>query len=170
MAWTIPANVSAATPILDTTTNAILDDLRVIGASWADYSGTVTLTNITKGNGTVMAKYLRIGAGSGGLVKVRFLFAAGSTTTYSAGNLGVSLPVTPHADYTGGTSSNNVAVGTCIAQPAATRMSATAVITSAGILNFITDGLTASTPVTNTVPAAFGTTGALSFTVEYEPA
>jgi hypothetical protein len=67
-------------------------------------SWTPTLANLTKGNGTVLAKW----ADLGGLVFYRFKFTLGSTSAIAA-NPGFTLPVAPHADYVG-----NDRLGDCI--------------------------------------------------------
>lgn len=60
-----------------------------IGAAWESY--TPTWTNITVGNGTVVAKYSQVNK----LVTVQFIFTLGSTSSIGgAGGCRMSLPVT----------------------------------------------------------------------------
>lgn len=57
-------------------------------------SWTPTLTNLTLGNGTVTAKFQRVGR----TIHYRFEFKMGSTSAVGSGPQ-FSLPVQPHADY-----------------------------------------------------------------------
>jgi hypothetical protein len=141
----------------------VRDALTGIQAGWTTY--TPTLTNITIGNGSANGGYLQIGK----TIFARFIFIAGSTTTYAAGALGVSLPVAANALYIGG-ASNNYAVGSGIAQPGATKVSVTPFVTSTGIINYLLDSSTTAAIITNTVPAAFGTGSFISHTITYQAA
>lgn len=57
-------------------------------------SWTPTLTNLTLGNGTVTAKFVRDGRG----IRFRFKFKLGSTSAVGTAPT-FTLPVAPHADY-----------------------------------------------------------------------
>lgn len=72
-------------------TVATAADWNGLQAPWDTY--TPTLTNITLGNGSVDARYLRVGK----TILVRIVIAAGTTTTYAAAQAQVSLPVSAHA-------------------------------------------------------------------------
>jgi hypothetical protein len=164
----MPLNTTAATVATGQVATAALWNLEVrdavngIQSAWTAY--TPTLTNITLGNGTLTGSaFMRVGK----TIHARVNFIAGTTTTYAAGVLGFSLPVTPSTAYTG---PGNYAVGAAwITATAATRASGTAIITTGGTL-----ALLASTPanstVTNLVPGTFTTTSIITLTVTYEAA
>lgn len=87
-----------ATNILDETAHDALDHTGLTGVggggsftAFADY--TPTWTNVTVGNGTLIARWAQIGSGSGSLVKVQIQLTFGSTSSLS-GDAVVSLPVT----------------------------------------------------------------------------
>lgn len=61
-------------------------------AAWTSW--TPTLTNLTLGNGTVVARHLRVGQ----TLHYRFKFTLGSTSAVAAGPR-FSLPFAAHADY-----------------------------------------------------------------------
>jgi hypothetical protein len=139
----------------------VRDALTGIQAAWTAY--TPTLTGITLGNGTLACAFTRYGK----TIKVRGMFIAGTTTTYSATAFAFSLPVAPHAIY----ATNAGAVGACYLVPTpATRWPGTAFI-SGTALNFLSASA-ANSPVTNLVPGtwAAATTTNLSFEIEYEAA
>lgn len=142
----------------------VRDALTGIQAAWTSY--TPALTNITKNNGVTSCAYMQIGK----LIWVRFRFAAGSTTTYSAGTLGISAPVTPNAIYTTGASQDH-GVGSAIVLPAS-RQGATVVFatTAGGVFNFVVDNLASTNIVTNTIPGTFSTTSVISGEAFYEAA
>jgi len=72
----------------EATINAALDALDAqVGGAWTSWSP--TWTNLSVGNGTVVAKYARIGK----LVHARLSLVFGSTTSVS-GSVSFSLPVT----------------------------------------------------------------------------
>lgn len=64
------------------------------GTSWAWQSWTPTYTNITVGNGTVVAKFIQVGK----TVIARWRLTCGSTTSIS-NDMMVSLPVTANSEY-----------------------------------------------------------------------
>ena len=68
--------------------------------AWTAY--TPTLTNLTLGNGTMVAAYCKIGR----LVNHRIKIIFGSTTSVG-GNIGIAPPVTPNANYVYGIGSVN---------------------------------------------------------------
>ena len=128
-------------------------------AGWIDYSATVALTNINLVNGTVVARYKR---DDDNTITVHVVITAGSSTTYSAGNLAVSLPVpslnTSVVDVAG--------IAHCDNGTQATRTVCAARFNGGGSVLFeYTGGL-----VTNTAPFTFGTASHLSFTATYEAA
>jgi hypothetical protein len=69
----------------------IRDAFTGIQAAWTSY--TPTLTNITLGNGTRTGRYLQIGKTIDFQVKITF----GSTTSITATNANITLPVTAQA-------------------------------------------------------------------------
>lgn len=139
----------------------VRDGFTGIQAAWTTY--TPTLTNITLGNGALDAAYMRIGH----LVFVRFRFLAGSTTSYSAGTLAFSAPVTPNAVYTGSVSCG---VGAGLIKPA-TSQSVTVFFDTNGKFNLYTDAAASGGTVTNTNPGTFvASTSSITFTATYEAA
>lgn len=88
MAWSVPANVSAATTILASTTNTILGDLTWIGQAWPAY--TPTTTGITLGNGTVTGRANMVGTKT---VDFQAVFTFGSTSALT-GTPSFTLPAT----------------------------------------------------------------------------
>lgn len=62
--------------------------------SWTSY--TPTYTNLTVGNGTVVAAYARVN----NTVFVRFKITFGSTTSITVGGLAISVPVNINSAYT----------------------------------------------------------------------
>jgi hypothetical protein len=159
MAWSTPPTFVSGATLTAAQLNILSGDLTVVGGATASY--TPTFTNITKGNAVLNFGYVQTNK----RVWVRGLFQAGTTTSYSSGNLGISLPTTAYT----GVANNDWGVGVGIASftSGATRYAITAVITSSGILNFIVDN-SAGNAVTNLVPSTFGNQSAISFTVEYE--
>lgn len=82
--------VTSPTVNSPTVTNLTLDGVNISGA-WIAY--TPTATNFTVGNGTLTGRWMQIGK----TVHLRITFGAGSTTTYSASQVTISLPVAAHA-------------------------------------------------------------------------
>lgn len=158
------ANVG--TTNVQTLTNKTLSTGTKIGAgtelsgAWTTY--VPTLTNITLANGTVGAAYIQVGK----LVTVRFLFNAGSNTTYPAGTISVSLPVAAKSIYVDPNWGSAIGVANVSCPGSNNRQLAMVVVGGDGAARFIT----ASGTVTNTVPGAWGSASSLSFTVTYEAA
>jgi len=67
------------------------------GGAWQDW--TPAHTNITVGNGTVVAKYIQIGK----TVHFRYKFILGSTSSIGSSSL-ITLPVEANSDYIAGAS------------------------------------------------------------------
>jgi hypothetical protein len=81
-----------------TLTNKTLSTGTKVGAAATDISGawtayTPTATNFTVGNGTLTGKYVQIGK----TVCVRINFTAGSTSSYTASGMAISLPAAAQA-------------------------------------------------------------------------
>lgn len=147
--------VAGEKPPAATLNTEIRDALTGIQAAWTSY--TPTLTNITLGNGTVVARYLQIGK----TITVSFLFTAGSTTTYG-GAFSVSLPVTAQAGNA------SLAVGGCLANPAGTRFACVAGLASTTTVSFaLPGGGSVGSP---SAPGTWGTTSVMGFTITYEAA
>lgn len=122
-----------------------------------------TYTGITIGNAAVVAKYMLVGK----LVHARFSLTAGSTTTFSATTLLVSLPVTESSDYITGDPFGPVymldsSVGS------ASRRGGTACRTGSNVF-FLDDSIAGGT-VTNLVPWTWATGDILAFVLTYEAA
>lgn len=161
---TTPATVADGNPITGALWNAEVRDFAT-GVQAAGTAYTPTLTGITLGNGTLQFRFSRVGK----WVKAFGRFDAGTTTTYSATQIGFSLPVTPSTLHT---TNGLIAVGGAIVQPAAvgTKVPATPYITTAGIINFLAANGAANAVVTNLVPATFTTAAVITFSVDYEAA
>lgn len=90
----------------DSVTNAKLDTgAGEIGAAWQSW--TPSYTNITVGDGTVVAKYIQIGK----TIRFEWQIVCGSSTSIANGHT-ISLPVAANARY--GTANVNTAIGTFI--------------------------------------------------------
>lgn len=165
----IPAGVVVGTTDTQTLTGktltspaingGVIDTTSTIGGgttlgAWTAY--TPTLTNITLGNGTVTARYVQIGK----LVIGSVNFTAGTTTTYAAGNLSISLPVNAQGIATAGTGSVNNGTG------ASRRLINVQSSAASAAVAFTYEGNT----VTNTVPFTFGTSSQILFQFMYEAA
>lgn len=157
MTWTAPRTWVAGETVTAAIMNThVRDNLKAIGDPWTAY--TPTLTNITLGNGTLSAAYVLAGSK---WMHGRVRFAAGSTTTYAAGNLGFSVPATPLgagaiADVSGYGQVNNGS--------GATRRLVLPIAVGAATLNLAYEGAT----VSNTTPFAFGTASQIGFTFDLE--
>lgn len=90
--WTSTEVVTAA--MLNAEVRDFAEGLQDAWDSW-----TPTFAGFTQGNGTVVAKYLRIGK----TIFYRILFTAGSTSSFSSA-MTFSLPVAINSDYTAGVS------------------------------------------------------------------
>jgi hypothetical protein len=131
--------------------------------AWTAY--TPTLTNITLGNGTMTARFTQVGAKTyiGSVI-----IAAGSTTTYSAGNFRITTPVTA-------TSINPplVAVGAGYVDngtPASRYPVAAYLADTTHFQLDVGNGTSAPNNVTNLIPFTFGTGANISFTFLFEAA
>jgi hypothetical protein len=78
--------VSLNTTFVAGTTVITAAHMNGIQAAWTSY--TPTATNFTVGNGTLTGKWLQLGK----TIILRVTFAAGSTTSYTASGMTVSLP------------------------------------------------------------------------------
>jgi hypothetical protein len=86
MAWTAPRTWVAAEVVTASNMNThVRDNLKAIGDAWTTY--TPTWTNLTVGNGTVLAQYVAAGK----LIICQVGIVWGSTTSVS-GSITVSLP------------------------------------------------------------------------------
>jgi len=68
--------------------NGVIGNLNIIGSAWTSF--TPTYTNLTTNNGTTAAAYVQVGK----IVVYRGEFVWGSSTSATASNTTVSLPVT----------------------------------------------------------------------------
>lgn len=129
-----------------------------LGGVWSSW--TPTLTAITLGNGTVTARYSITGKTISGQV----VFTAGSTTTYSGGNLGFSVPVTPKSV----TNLNLAPCGSAYVDngTGATRRIAATSIESAARFTLFYEGGT----VTSSAPLTLGTGSRIGIGFSYEAA
>ena len=128
---------------------------------WTAY--TPTLGNITLGNGSLAAKYA---VDANKVVTARFLFVAGSTTTYSAGTFTISLPVPAKSVYVDPNWNSTIGIANVSCPASSNRQMGMVVVAADGAARVIVSG----GPISNTVPGTWGTSSALSFTVTYESA
>jgi hypothetical protein len=158
MVWTDPRTWTTGELVTAAMLNTHLrDNLKAIGDPQGTF--TPTLTNITIGNGTVSGYYLAAGKLIIGRIKV----LAGSTTTYSAGNLGFSLPVAASANYSTLDVIGNGAIDN--GAGASRRLFVVAPATTT-LANLLYEGGT----VTNTAPTTWGTSARITFEFCYEAA
>lgn len=131
-------------------------DMNGIQDAWT-LSWTPTYTGITAiGNATVVARYTRIGK----TVYGTYLLTVGSTTTFGAASLTISLPVTAH--------DSNVVLGSALfldASPVARTIGVA--FESSGTVSFLTS---AGSIVSNTVPQTWAVSDQLRFNFQYEAA
>ncbi len=92
MAWTSPNTVAVGDAVTASMYNTYVRDnsleLAPFFGTFTDYSSSVVFTNLTKGNGTVNAKYLKVGR----LVIYQGYLLWGSTTSATSSTTSVSLP------------------------------------------------------------------------------
>jgi len=89
--WSAGGDVTVGDDLVVTGNGFTLDGFDAAGA-WVTWSP--TLTNLTLGNGTVTAKYWRLGK----IVSYRFIFTLGSTSAVGTSPK-FTLPVAPATDY-----------------------------------------------------------------------
>lgn len=90
---TVPTILAGDIPTGDDWAN-VLDELTAISAAWTSW--TPTLSNLTLGNGTQVAKYRRLGSGS-----IDFFWKLVLGTTSAVGTSpSITLPVAASGDYT----------------------------------------------------------------------
>lgn len=129
----------------------------VVG-DWATY--TPTYAGITAGNAVVTARYVQVQ----NLVHVRFRLVAGTTTSFSATTLTVSVPVAVAADYAVGDAIGaGYALDNSAGSASRTRLAA---LLSPSAVFFLSGEATGT--VTNLVPWTWATSDVLSFTATYE--
>jgi hypothetical protein len=137
----------------------ILDEIDAMRAAWTTW--TPTLTNLTQGNGTVLARYHQIGK----TVRYRFRFVLGSTSAVGAAPVQITLPVTP-GDYT------EFTLGICDYTDAgvANRFGVVRLV-SGSTVNLLVLNTSAVLPgVATAVPHAWGTGDSISVWGHYEAA
>ena len=131
------------------------------GLPWQAW--TPTLTNITKGNGTIVARYVRIGD----LVVAQFQFTLGSTSAMGTDGE-VSAPITMVATL------DNTPIGNCTMQDATGSTYLGTVVEVGGKFRPAAHVASAThvtaTGTSSTVPMTWTTSDVLAFTVTYEAA
>lgn len=123
-----------------------------VGGAWADY--TPTLTNLTLGNGTLVARYKKIGR----TVHLYLYLVYGSTSSGSA-NWSFGLPVTPL---------NARCVGSSIARQGSNVWACVSMHSSSLVYSKLGGG--ASTNVGSTVPFTWASGNELVIEMTYESA
>lgn len=137
----------------------VRDAFAGIQSAWTSY--TPTWTNLTVGNGTVAAYYMRVGK----TIHARCRIVWGSTTSATSA-IGASLPVTPSSAYN---LYDAVGVGTLMNGPTAgstDRYACTAALLSTSSVYLIQG----NSAVTNAVPFTFASSDVWTFNVTYEAA
>lgn len=160
---TVSSDINASMDTIDAELDDHEDRLDAIegniDGAWTSY--TPTLTNITLGNGTLTGRWKKLGSKT---IVGSVLFIAGSTTSYSAGNLSFGLPPsTPRASYD--SSVDTVGYGNVNNNSAATR-EPVILMPNVGFTAFLMSRIGGL--VTNTVPFAFGTASRIGFQFMYE--
>ena len=126
MAFTTPVTVDPGDAILASLWNEQIrdqfDELAPFFSAWTDY--TPTISNVTQGNGTLVARYLRVGDRI--IFYVKFTFGSTSAISGSA-PVGISLPVTMRESFAGGFTGALIDAGTNFYLPMITANSTTSV-------------------------------------------
>lgn len=143
--------------------NEYRDALKALADPLTTYTPTPSGGITALGNATVVAKYHQVDNWVRGYVKITM----GSTTTFAAAAIALTLPVTAHADQVplvplGPAFYLDSSVGTT------SRTFGTAWVATSTTANFNTP--TAGGNVTNLVPWTWATGDILAFTFEYEAA
>ena len=159
MAWTPPIAPTSGTAItVSYATTNLVNNLKAIGDPWTSY--TPTYTGITAiGNATVVAKYIQAGKFVEGYVKITM----GSTTTFGAAALSVSIPVTPAVQP-------NAVLGPVFMQDTSAPAFRTGVaVTGTGLaVSLIVDG--GAGAASNLIPWTWANTDILAYSFTYEAA
>lgn len=160
MTWTAPRTWVAGETVTAALLNThVRDNLKAIGDPWTTYTPAyVGISAI--GNATVTAKYLQAGKLVIGEVRITI----GSTTTFAAANLSISLPVAPAVQP-------NAVLGSVYMQDTSAPAFRTGVAvtgTTGLTTNFIVDG--GAGAASNTVPWAWANTDVIAFSFTYEAA
>lgn len=140
----------------------IRDALTGIQAAWDDW--TPTFTNLTQGNGLVVARYLRVGK----TITYRINFTAGTTSSFPGGALLASLPVTMKSDYIAGSSALGSAVLYDSSVGVSSRTGGTAYVASVG--SSAVGMLVGNAVVNDTSPWTWATGDTFAITGTYESA
>jgi hypothetical protein len=155
--------VAGDTSALVTKFNDHRDALKGLSSALTTWAPTPSGGITAFGNAVVVAKYQQVDKWVRGYVKVTM----GTTTTFAAAAVAISLPVTAHADQNpfvplGSAFFFDNSVGTT------SRTFGTAWVASTTVANFNTP--TAGGNVTNLVPWTWATSDILAYTFEYEAA
>lgn len=136
------------------------------GTSWAWQSWTPTLTNLTLGNGTLVAKYIQIGK----TVHARLTFTLGSTSAVGTSPY-FTLPVTAHGDLIGSDNGEVYQASVSLVDAAAAYyMGALMQRTTTTALIRRLDGSSNVTAITSTAPFTWATGDFISIKFTYEAA
>ena len=126
---------------------------------------TPTYTNLTLGAGVVIAEFVRIGD----TVRARYGLVFASDTSIDGTDPGISMPVTPHADYT-----TNDSIGTArILDSGTADHPATVRIVSSKFnvqVHKVDATYAVATAISATVPMTFTTNDKITFQATYEAA
>jgi hypothetical protein len=153
---TIPTIAAGDTTTVSTNLATYRDALKGASEAWTTYTHGWTGT---LGNGTIVAKYMRVNK----LVAYRVMVTWGSTTSHAAATQTFNLPVAAHADYTLSAHMGNgmgADFGVALNQLSVVWVTSTTV-------SLVTS---TNANVTNTVPWTWGNQDKLSFDGVYETA
>lgn len=152
---TIPTIASGDTTTVPTNLATYRDALKAAAEAWSTWAPTYTgITAI--GNAVVVARYSQVGK----WVRGTFLLTVGSTTTFGAASLTVSLPVSAH-------DANAVLGAGLILDASPVARFTHVVFESGGTFSFLTS---AGSIVTNAAPMTWAVSDQLRFSFEYEAA
>lgn len=171
MAWTTPATVTTGDLMTAAFWNTqVRDNMLTLatGGEWTTWSP--SYSNITVGDGSVTARYMRIGD----LVAAFWQFTMGGTSAYGgAGSESVSVPVTPASHYDNAIS----VVGHAVFSEGGSTVKMGYVRLNDSLTDFdLVQSQLANTDqiiqgaVTATDPFTFGSTDVIEFTAVYEAA
>lgn len=161
MAWSARPVMPAGHIVTADDLDAILDQIELSASSWSTW--TPTLTNITQGNGTVVARYKQVGS----TIDYRFKFTLGTTSAVGTSPR-FSLPVAPLGSYV--QFHDQLGVVDMADTGTANRRGVVFVVTgsTAEIYNLSTTGVV--TVTTATVPHTWATTDVIVCSGRYESA
>lgn len=159
---TTPKTWTSGTLTSSDLNNEIHDLAAGLQSAWATW--TPSFFNMTKGNGTIAGRYHQVGK----TITYRVLFTAGSTSTFTGGELLVTLPVAIHTGYLAGSSAIGSATLLDASGGAGSRTGGVAYVAS--VASNAIGMITGSSVVTDAAPWTWATGDTFSITGTYESA